>query len=69
MFSGVTGDSLAPPYESPVELNDDHKRKPQEQERGTQPNLQPNPSYEPLEVCVSKLGVKDTHKKNCVPEE
>ena len=61
-------DSLAPPYESPVELKDVHKRS-QEQERAVQSPLQPNPSYEPLEVCESTLEVKDAHKKNCVPEE
>ena len=69
MFTGVTEDSPASPYESPVELKDVHKRKPQEQERVVQTTLQPNPSYEPLEVCESALEVKDAHKKNCVPEE
>ena len=63
MFTGVTEDSLAPPYESPVEL------KSQDQETGVRPTLEPNPSYEPLEVCESTLEVKDAHKKNCVPEE
>ena len=31
--------------------------------------MQPNPSYEPLEVCESAVEVKDAHKKICVPEE
>ena len=61
-------DNLAPPYESPVEVEGVHKRL-QDQERAVQSTLEPNPSYEPLEVCESALEVKDAHKKNCVPEE
>ena len=70
IFTGVTEDSPAPPYESPVEVEGVHKMKSQEQERDVQrPTLEPNPSYEPLEVCESSVEVKDAHKKNCVLEE
>ena len=41
----------------------------QKQERAIQPTLQPNPSYEPLEVGESAVEMKDAHKKNSVPEE
>ena len=64
MFTDITEDSLAPPYDSPVELKDVHKKESQDQERGLQPTLEPNPSYEPLEVCMRALEVKDAHKNN-----
>ena len=52
-----------------LDVKDVHKRRSQEQERVVQSTLEPNPSYEPLEVCESALEVKDAHKNYCVPEE
>ena len=65
----IAKNSLPALNEGPVEWKDVHKRRSQERELNVQPSLQRNPSYDPLEVCVRALEVKDAQKKTCVPEE
>ena len=62
-------DSLPSLCESPVEFKDVNERKSQEQERSVQPLLQPNPSYEPLNVNENPADLSDTHKKNSASQE
>ena len=69
LVSVCRNDSLPSLCESPVEFKDVNERKSQEQERSVQPPLQPNPSYEPLNVSGNPADLSDAHKKNSASQE